>query len=232
MPHGIDHKSLVERVAERRGGVRRTFGQFDPARTAHVVVDMQNGFVEEGAPVEVPEARTIVGNINRISRAIREAGGTNVFLRYTTSDLDGAWSVFGRRMGAEMTGRHKAAFMPGAHYHQFCAGLDVSPEDLVIDKARFSAFTADASTLHADLQARGIDTMLITGTLTNCCCETTARDAMQLNYNVGIVTDANAALSDAEHEATLFTLGFIFADLFTTDEVVAEFAALRVTEPA
>lgn len=232
MPHGIDHQALVERVAERRGGMRRTFDSFDPARTAHVIVDMQNGFVEQGSPVEVPEARTIVGNINRISRAIREAGGTNVFLRYTTSDLDGEWSVFGRRMGPEMTERHKAAFMPGAHYHQFWPELDVAPEDLVIDKGRFSAFTADASTLHADLQARGIDTMLITGTLTNCCCETTARDAMQLNYKVNMVTDANAALSDAEHEATLFTLGFIFADLFTTDEVVAELAAQRAIEPA
>ena len=74
MPHGIDHEALVQRVAERRGGMRRTFDRFDPARTAHVIVDMQNGFLEEGAPVEVPEARTIVDNINRISRAIREAG--------------------------------------------------------------------------------------------------------------------------------------------------------------
>lgn len=231
MPHQIDHKALVERVAARRGGMTRTFDKFDPARTAHIIVDMQNGFLEEGAPVEVPEARSIVSNINRVSKAVRDAGGTNVFLRYTTSDLDGEWSVFGTRMGAEQTARHKAAFMPGAHYHQFWPELDVAPEDLVIDKGRFSAFTADASTLHAGLQARGIDTMLISGTLTNCCCETTARDAMQLNYKVNMITDANAALSDAEHEMTLFTLGFIFADLFTTDEVVAELAASRVVEP-
>jgi ureidoacrylate peracid hydrolase len=232
MPHRIDHAALVERVAARRGGMRRTFDKFDPARNAHFIIDMQNGFLEEVAPVEVPEARTIVDNVNRLSRAIRDAGGTNVFLRYTTSDLDGEWSVFGRRMGAELTPRHKAAFMPGAHYHQFWPALDVAPEDLVIDKGRFSGLCAGASTMHADLQARGIDTLLITGTLTNCCCETTARDAMQLNYRVNMVTDANAALSDAEHEMTLFTLGFIFADLFTTDEVVAELAAQRAVEPA
>ena len=227
MPHGIDHDALVERIAATRGGLRNVFSGFDPARTAHLCVDMQNGFMEEGAPVEVPEARSIVDNVNRISRAIREAGWTNVFLRYTTSDLDGAWSVFGRRMGNDLTPRHKAAFMPGAHYHDFWPTLDVAPGDLVIDKQRFSAFTADASSLHAELQARGIDTLIITGTLTNCCCETNARDAMQLNYRVDMVTDANAALSDAEHEATLYTLGFIFADLYTTEEIVAELAAVE-----
>lgn len=227
MPHRIDHLALVERVAAMRGGITRTFEDFDPARTAHLCVDMQNGFMEPGAPVEVPEARGIVDNVNRISRAMRAAGGTNVFLRYTTSDLDGAWSVFGRRMGSDLTARHKAAFTPGDRYHHFWPELEVQPGDLVIDKRRFSAFTADASPLHAELQARGIDTLVITGTLTNCCCETNARDAMQLNYRVDMVTDANAALSDAEHEATLYTLGFIFADLVTTDEVVAELAAVE-----
>jgi ureidoacrylate peracid hydrolase len=232
MPHAIDHDALVSRIAATRGGLRRVFDGFDPARTAHLCVDMQNGFVEQGAPVEVPEARSIVGNINRISAAIREAGGTNVFLRYTTSDLDGAWSVFGKRMGIDLTTRHKAAFTPGDRYHDFWPELDVQPGDLVIDKQRFSAFTADASPLHAELQARGIDTLIVTGTLTNCCCETNARDAMQLNYRVEMVTDANAALSDAEHEATLYTLGFIFADLSTTDEVVAALSVERAERAA
>lgn len=220
MPHPVDHNAILDRLAAGRGGVRNVFDTIDPARTAHLVVDMQNGFMEEGSPVEVPEARTIVDNINRLSRAIRDAGGTNVFLRYTTGDLDGAWSVFGRRMGPDMTPRHKKAFTPGNHYHAFWPTLDVRPDDLVIDKHRFSAFTADASPLHAELQARGIDTLLITGTLTNCCCETNARDAMQLNYNVIMVADANAALSDEEHAATLHILGFVFADLNSTEELV------------
>jgi ureidoacrylate peracid hydrolase len=220
MPHAVDHHAILDRIAATRGGVRNTFETFDPARTAHLVVDMQNGFMEAGAPVEVPEARSIVDNINRLSRAIRAAGGTNVFLRFTTTDLDHAWSVFGRRMGPEFAAVHKAAFEPGAHYHQFWPTLEIEDGDVVIDKHRFSAFTANASTLHAELQARGIDTLLITGTLTNCCCETNARDAMQLNYRVVMVPDANAALSDEEHAATLHIMAFVFADLYSTDELV------------
>ena len=221
MPHAVDHHAILDKLAATRGGVRNSFDVFDPARTAHLVVDMQNGFMEQGAPVEVPAARSVVDNINRLSRAIRATGGTNVFLRFTTTDLDGAWSVFGRRMGPEFAAVHKAAFEPGAHYHQFWPTLEVAEGDLVIDKSRFSAFTADASTLHQQLQTRGIDTLLITGTLTNCCCETNARDAMQLNYRVVMVPDANAALSDEEHAATLHIMGLVFADLYATDELLA-----------
>ncbi|MEO6040548.1 MAG: cysteine hydrolase [Croceibacterium sp.] len=228
MPHAVDHHAILDRLAATRGGVRNVFDRIDAARTAHLVVDMQNGFMEPGAPVEVPQARTIVEPINRLSRATRAAGGTNVFLRYTTSDLDGAWSVFGRRMGPAVA-EHKAAFTPGAHYHDFWPTLEVEPGDLVIDKSRFSAFTANASTLHEQLQARAIDTVVITGTLTNCCCETNARDAMQLNYKVIMVPDANAALSDEEHAATLHILGLVFADLLSADEVIAK---LRVAVAA
>ena len=220
MPHDVDHHAILDRLAATRGGVRNSFETIDPARTAHLVVDMQNGFMEPGAPVEVPEARTIVDNINRLSRAVREAGGTNVFLRFTTTDLDGAWSVFGRRMGPAFAAVHKAAFEPGAHYHAFWPTLEIEAGDVVIDKHRFSAFTANASTLDQQLRTRGIDTLLITGTLTNCCCETNARDAMQLNYRVIMVPDANAALSDEEHAATLRSMALVFADLHSTDELV------------
>ena len=103
---------------------------------------------------------------------------------------------------------------------------------MLLEKSRFSAFTANASPLHQELQARGIDTLVISGTLTNCCCETNARDAMQLNYRVIMATDANAALSDEEHAAALFILGLIFADLHTTDEITQMLAAARALAPA
>ena len=227
MPHAIDHPALLERVAAARGGGAHTaFKSFDPARTAHVIVDLQNGFMEEGAPVEVPEARSIVGNVNLISRAVRRAGGINVFLRYTTTDLDEGWSIMRRRLGPGATA-HADGFMRDAHYWQLWADLEVSEEDLMVEKSRFSALVTGSSDLHELLQKRDIDTLLITGTLTNCCCESTARDAMQLNYHAVVVADACAALSDAEHEASLYSLGFIFADLTTTDDLLAHLARTK-----
>ena len=112
------------------------------------MIDLQNGFMEPGAPVEVPEARTIVGNVNRIAAAVREGGGLNVFVRFTTpGDGDPAVAGVLRADGPRPPTTHRAAFAPGAHHWQLWPELDVRAEDAVIDKCRFSAFTPGASGL-------------------------------------------------------------------------------------
>lgn len=229
MPHNVDHHAILDRLAATRGGVRNAFASIDPRRTAHLIIDMQNGFMEPGAPVEVPEARSVVDNINRISAAVRAAGGLNVFVRFTTPGEDApVWPVFYERMGVA-AGPHRAAFTPGAHYWELWPTLEVEEGDAIIKKYRFSAFTPGASGLDALLRERGIDTVIITGTLTNCCCESTARDAMQLNYRVLVAADGNAAVSDEEHAATLHIMAMVFADLHSAEELVE---LLKVPVPA
>lgn len=219
MPHNVDHSMILDRVAAMRGGVRNIFDNIDPARTAHLIIDMQNGFMEEGAPVEVPMARNVVDNINRISAAVRKAGGRNIFVRFTTPPEGGpSWSNFAVRMG-DGAAPHREAFTQGAHYWQLWPRLEVLEADQIVEKHRFSAFTPGTSDLDQILRQQGIDTVLITGTLTNCCCESTARDAMQNNYRVLIAADANAALTDEEHAATLHNMAFVFADLYSTEEI-------------
>lgn len=220
MPHAVDHAAILDRLAAARGGARNAFDALNPARTAHLIVDMQNGFMEEGAPVEVPMAREIVSEVNRISAAVRAAGGRNYFLRYTTphGNVPG-WPVMWKRLGPDGAKTHQDAFTPGAHSWQLWPEIAVEEGDVALDKHRFSAFTPGTCTLHEQLQAAGIDTVIISGTLTNCCCESTARDAMQNNYRVIMATDANAALSDEEHAATLHILGMVFADLRSVEEL-------------
>jgi ureidoacrylate peracid hydrolase len=210
-------------AARQRGGSNQVFETIDLARTAHVVVDLQNGFMEPGAPVEVPCAREIVPNVNALSEAVRRAGGTVLFLRMTIDDGSvQSWSnwfrYFHSAQGAEDM---RAAFAPGAHYWTLWPELEVQDQDLKVDKTRFGAFVPGASNLHEVLQARGVDTLIITGTLTNCCCESTARDAMQMNYKLVFVTDANAALTDAAHNATLDNMCMLFADVLSTEETLA-----------
>jgi ureidoacrylate peracid hydrolase len=114
----------------------------------------------------------------------------------------------------------KAAFTRGAPDFELWSGLDVRDGDLIVDKTRFSGFIPGTSELHDLLQARGIDTLIITGTLTNCCCESSARDAMQMGYKIIFVSDANATLSDEEHNATLISMTTIFADVMDTDHLL------------
>ena len=70
------------------------------------------------------------------------------------------------------------------------------------------------------LKALAIETLIITGTLTNCCCESTARDALQMGYKVIFLTDATATLSDEEHNAALISMTSIFADVMDTSRLL------------
>jgi ureidoacrylate peracid hydrolase len=213
---------LVERLTRERGGKLHRFDDLDPTRTALVVIDMQNGFMAPGAPVEVPIAREIVPNVNAIVRAVRKAGGTNVFLRFTTpGDTLIEWSNFYAGLTPDLRRNRQETFAPGNDYRELWSELEVAPQDLVVDKRRFGAFVPGTSELDAILRTRGIDTVIIAGTVTNICCETTAREAMQLNYRVIFVSDANAALSDDEHNTTLNTMCALFADVMDTGEVIA-----------
>jgi ureidoacrylate peracid hydrolase len=210
-------EDIIAGAIAQRGKLHR-YDELVAARTALVVIDMQNVFMLPGMPVEVPMAREIVPNVNRLASAMRSAGGTVVWIRMTLAGQTENWSVF-----FDGDPRHESLehMTPGSHGYALHAELDVRSSDLIIDKTRFSAFLPGASTIDAVLRARSIDTVVIAGTLSNVCCESSARDAMMLNYRLLFVSDANAALTDAEHNATLSNMVRVFGDVRATDEVIA-----------
>jgi ureidoacrylate peracid hydrolase len=215
------YPSVIERVGQRRGGLP-VFDRLDSKRTAHVVVDLQNGFMAPGAVAEIPEAREIVPAVNRISAAVRSAGGVVVYIQNTFDQVAvQTWSVFFDHFcSPERRQRMIEAFTPGAEGHALWSGLDVRPEDLKVRKRRFGAFAPGASDLHAILQQRGVDTLIITGTASQVCCESTARDAMMLNYKVFFVADGNATFTDEEHNATLSAMAYTFCDVIGADALI------------
>jgi len=220
--HKIDIPvSIMERIKASRQSLH-IFEDLDPAKTAHIIVDLQNGFMAPGQPVEIATAREIVPNVNGISKALRAAGGLNVYIQYVVNDdAKKSWSSWYERFfNEERRAAIDACFADGAYGWQLWPELDVQPNDLIVQKTRFGAFVPGSSDLHEILQARGIDTLIITGTATNVCCESTARDAMQMNYKVIFVADGNAASTDAEHNATLSNMAAIFADVMTAEELV------------
>jgi ureidoacrylate peracid hydrolase len=214
-------QAAIDRVLRRRDTLH-VFNDIEPSRAAHIVIDLQNGFMAPGQPAEIPMARDIVPNVNRISAALREAGGHVVYVQNTIdATARQAWSNWFTYMSGEKRAEQiNAAFADGSHGHSLWAGLEVLPSDLKVNKSRFGAFVPGSSDLHAVLQERDIDTLIITGTATNVCCESTARDAMMMNYKVIFVSDGTATYNDEEHNATLGIMVAMFADVMSTDEVV------------
>jgi ureidoacrylate peracid hydrolase len=228
---------VVRRVSERRGGLR-IFASIDCKRTAHIIVDLQNGFMAPGQVAEIATAREIVPNVNRISAAVRQSGGLVVYIQNTFDEVAvQTWSTFFDHFcSPERRARMIEAFSPGAEGHALWSGLEVLPGDLQVQKRRFGAFAPGASDLHAILQDRSIDTLIVTGTASQVCCESTARDAMMLNYKVFFVADGNATFTDEEHNATLSAMAHTFCDVVDTATIVeliqAATAPAKTAEPA
>jgi len=213
---------IVRRVMERRGSLH-IYDRLEPSTTALVVVDMQNAYVLAGMPLEVPCASEIVPNVNRLAAAVRHGGGVVIWLQMTPGTKDD-WPACYNRFGPAFGDAVAAHLARGAPGHALVDSLDVRPEDLRVEKTRYSAFIQGASSLDGELRRRGVDTIVVVGTLTNVCCEATVRDAMMLNYRAVLVSDANAALSDDEHNMALANTLSTFGDVLSSDEVIAALA--------
>ena len=212
---------LTERVTQRAGRPH-PFDVLEPSKTALVVIDMQNYFMHPDYQGEVPMAREIVPHVNRLAAAVREAGGHVVWVKNATNDTRESWSVFHDWLMTPERRDRRYATMDTAHEgHALWPELDAKPQDAQIVKKRFSAFIQDSSEIVSYLRVRGIDTLLIGGTATNVCCESSARDAMMLNFKVVMVHDCLATYTDEEHNATLRIFYSIFGDVQTVDEAIA-----------
>jgi nicotinamidase-related amidase len=118
-----------------------------------------------------------------------------------------------------------AALQAGAPGHDLYAAMQTAECDIVIDKYRYGAFSCPAGALRRELERLGAEMIVITGTLTNLCVESTAREANMAGYKVIVVADATATLTDAEHNAALMNLRLNFADVRRTKDLLAMIAA-------
>ena len=221
MPHNMEIPDyVIERIMAKRGRLH-VFDKFDPAKTALVVIDMQNFFV-----AEVETARSICPNINVLAARLRELGGVVAWVLLTVADeIDGPskWPIYHDYFFTpEKMKAHKDGLTEGSEGHKLYPDLVVEEVDIITRKSRFSAFIQGSSDLDGQLRERGIENLLIAGTATNFCCETSARDAMMVGYRVVMVSDANAARYDEDHVAGLTTIWQSFGDVRSMDDCIAD----------
>lgn len=225
------HTIRLPKWAEARGRGLNRFEALVPGRTALVNIDMQSAFVDEGQVYGNPHARDIVGAVNALSRAMRAAGAPVIWTRSThTFDGPCAPPPWQYDPAQPRVAEGIAALTAGAPGHGLSAAMEVADADIVLDKYRYGALSCPAGALRRSLEGLGVEMVVITGTLTNCCCESTAREANMAGYKVIVVADAMAAVTDAEHNAALLNLRVSFADVHRTKRLLAMVAAMSAGE--
>jgi ureidoacrylate peracid hydrolase len=214
-------QSVVDRVIARRGR-EHIHDDLDPGRAALVVVDMQNAFMMPGVAHSLClEAQEIVPNINRLAEVVRATGGAVVWIQTAyTDETKKSWSVYYDISKPEQNAKRAEALARGSKGYQLWDRLDAAPNDIYVEKNRFSAFIQGSSNLADILRAKNIDTILVTGTVTGVCCESTARDAMMCNFKTVMVSDGNAAVTDDDHNASLTSFYLTFGDVMSTDMLI------------
>lgn len=210
---------IVDRVIARQGTLH-PYPRFDARRTAFVVVDLQNYYTHPGFMGECASARATFGKVNALASALREAGGTVIWVQTCSDGADSFWSHHHAYMLTPERSARRLVELGRSHPgFQLAPGLDTRPEDPRVVKRCYSALVPGSSSLDEVLKERGIETVLIGGTVTNVCCESTARDAMMMNYATVMVEDALSAVTPEEHEHSLHNWMLFFGDVLTTNEV-------------
>ncbi|HEV2365274.1 MAG TPA: cysteine hydrolase [Caulobacteraceae bacterium] len=220
------HQIRLPDWARARGAALNAFASLEPQRTVLLVIDMQNAFIAEGEVYGNPHARDIVPAINALARALRDAGGRAIWTRQTyVAEGPFAPAPWQYDLSDPAVAAATAALTADASGHGLYPAVEVAAADLVIDKHRYGAFSCPARAVPEALARLAPEMLVIAGTLTNVCCETTAREAYMAGYKVIVAADACAAVTDAEHNAALMNLRLNFADVKRAAEIVAMISA-------
>jgi len=174
--------------------------EFERDRCVLMVIDMQNDFVLDGAIMEVKEAKKQLPKIKKLIEKCRELC---VPVIYTIQETD---AVFCPLEVAGIPKLKKAGMRKGTGGQQIVSELAPMPEDIIVHKRRFSAFyQTDLEIILRNIRGskNPVDSIIICGTVTNICCESTARDAFFRDYKVVFGTDICSANTPQAHAATL-----------------------------
>ncbi len=174
----------------------------DPARSALIVVDMQNDFVSDGGSLRVPDAEATIPAIAALLELARGSGMRVVFSQDTHREGDPEWRIWPEHA------------REGTWGWEIVGALAPRADETVIRKVRYDAFYG--TPLDHLLRLWGIDTLVLCGTVANICVHYTAASAALRWYDVVVAKDAVSALEQFDLESSLRQTAFLFAGRITT----------------
>lgn len=206
--------------------------RLEPGRTALLVVDMQRGFLEPGEAMEVPSAREIVPAIRRLLDGFRARRLPVAFTEFVYSEaaplLVGELHPEHRpaRPGAPTGfGRPSSACLEGTPSAETVEALRPAPGELVVRKRWYDGFAG--TPLDGALRARGINTLVVTGTMTDICVLATVIGAFNREYRISVVADGVATLWPEIQRATLDIIGRAYGRVVSSRQVLDEIGTFQ-----
>jgi isochorismate hydrolase len=181
---------------------RERRARIDPKHSALLVIDLQNYFRQIVQPV--------LEDIQNVIQFCRQKNIPIIFTQHGHTDAASDGGALGEWWGQ--------VILHGTKDWKFIPEMKIESKDLVLQKKRYSAFFE--TDLEKFLRSEGIKDLIISGVMTNLCCETTARDAFMRDYRVFFLIDGTATGKEDHHLATLKNLGYGFAYLMTCDELI------------
>jgi ureidoacrylate peracid hydrolase len=207
-------------------------------RTALLVIDMQRGFLEPGAALEVPEGRRIVPNLQKLIAVCRGRRVPVIFTRFVYSTaipclrgdpfgpehlpiVEGTPQGFGFPSSSCLVGPEATG---GADSAEIVRELAPEPGELVIPAHTYDKFYG--TPLDLALRSRQVGWLVVTGVVTDVCVNSTVLSAANRDYRVTVVTDGVATLWPEIQEACFAIWRRKFARLRSTEEIVGELQSL------
>jgi nicotinamidase-related amidase len=181
-------------------------------KIAVLVIDMQNDFLCNDAPIKCAGGMDVVPAIQKLLLMSRKKG---VPIIYTQE----AHRVEKVDFGLELQGDEPEHCLEGSKGHQIIPELSMQEGDYLIIKRRYSAFFA--TDLDILLRGLGVELLILTGVATDVCVRSTAQDAQQLNYRVVVPMECVAGTNEKRHEAALENIRYLFGKISSLDELLA-----------
>jgi isochorismate hydrolase len=192
----------LEEILKELKPYRERKALVDPTHAALLVIDMQNYFYQIIQPV--------LKNLSKVVQSCRRKEIPIIFTQHGHTDPPSDGGVLREWWGQ--------VILEGTEDWKFIPAIKIESKDIILPKKRYSAFFKTG--LDTTLRSKAIQDLIISGVMTNLCCETTARDAFMRDYKVFFLIDGTATGKEEHHLATLKNLGYGFAYLMTCEELI------------
>ncbi len=203
-----NQKQRIQSWKEKLADVKKHWKAFSMDQAALMVIDMQNYFLDEKSHAFVPTSESILSNTQKIIDIFRLSGRPVIYTYFAVKENEkdpiGDW--WGQTV------------KEGSHESNIIDQLKPTDDDLVIRKTSYSSFSN--TSLEMFLREQQIKNLVITGVLTNLCCETTAREAFSNGFDVFMVMDATASFNEEMHLSSLLNLSYGFATPLETADIL------------